>query len=318
MRVAVTGASGTIGSYVLASLLGRGHEVVAVGRTPPRQAGVRFSAATLGDQASLERGFGGADAVVHLAAVTSPLRAPALELLEINVNGTFRVLEAAARVGVGKVVFASSGAATGFSFPCRDRTPRYVPLDEEHPCDPDDTYGLSKLLGEQACARWSQAHDLRTIALRINSTWYVDRQGAERAVGCGWAKDLTDDDLWARYRFQLESPDRERSTILGPPPPPRDLLWAFTDGRDAAEAFVLAVENQTIRHDVFFINGFDTCSLVETQTLVAEHLPGVHVRRPLDGNASLWSYDKATLLLGYQPKHSWRDSDFAAWLRPAP
>jgi nucleoside-diphosphate-sugar epimerase len=318
LRVAVTGASGTIGSYVLATLLDRGHELVAVGRTSPRRDDVRFSAASLGDQESLERGFAGADAVVHLAAVTSPFRAAALELLEINVSGTFRVLEAAARAGAGKVVFASSGAATGFSFPSRDRAPRYVPLDEEHPCDPDDTYGLSKLLGEQACRRWSRAHDLSTIALRINSTWYVDRVGAERALGCGWAKDLTVDDLWGRYQFQLESPDRERSTILGPPPLPRDLLWAFTDGRDAAEAFRLAVENQTIRHDVFFINGFDTCSWVETHALVAGHLPGVPVKRLLNGYATLWSYDKAATVLGYEPKHSWRDSDFAEWLGAAP
>ena len=313
MNVAVTGANGVIGSYVLAILLERGHELVAVGRTRPERDDVRFSPASLGDQESLERGFAGADAVVHLAALTSPFRAPALELLETNVSGTFRVLEAAARAGVGKIVFASSGAATGFSFPSRDRVPRYLPLDEEHPCDPDDTYGLSKLLGEQACGRWSRAHDLSTIALRLNSTWCVDRPGAERALGGGWAKDLTIDDLWGRYRFQLEKPERERSTIPGPPPP-RDLLWAFTDGRDAAEAFRLAIENETIQHGVFFINGFDTCSFTETQALVTEHLPDVHLRRPLTGNATFWSYDKATRFLGFEPKHSWRDSDFAEWL----
>ena len=313
MKVAVTGASGSIGSYVLAILHERGHELVAVGRTRPRSDNVRFSPASLEDQESLERGFAGADVVVHLAAVTSPLRAPALELLETNVSGTFRVLEAAVRAGVGKVVFASSGAATGFSFPCRDRAPRYLPLDEEHPCDPDDTYGLSKLLGEQACGRWSRAHDLSTISLRINGTWYVDRPGAERALGGGWARDFTIDDLWGRYRFQLEEPDRERSTSPGPPPP-RDLLWACTDGRDVAEAFRLAVENETIEHDVFFINGFDTCSVTETRALVAEHLPEVEVRKPLSGHATLWSYDRATRLLGYEPKHTWRESDFAEWL----
>ncbi len=314
MKVAVTGASGSIGSYVLATLGEHGHELVAVGRTRPKRDDVRFSAASLGDEESLERSFAGADAVVHLAAVTSPSRAPALELLETNVSGTFRVLEAAARAGVGKVVFASSGAATGFSFPRRDRVPRYLPLDEEHPCDPDDTYGLSKLLGEQACGRWSRAHDLSTIALRINSTWYVDRPGAERALGGGgWAKDFTIDDLWGRYRFQLEEPERERASGPGPPPP-RDLLWAFTDGRDAAEAFRLAVENQMIRHDVFLINGFDTGSFTETQALLARYMPGVDVRRPLPGHATLWSYDRATRLLGYEPRHSWRDSDFAEWL----
>ena len=219
MRVAVTGASGSIGAYVLEILRERGHELIAVGRTPPRRDDVRFTPAALEDEESLARGFAGARVVVHLAAVTSPFRAPTLDVLKTNVDGTFRVLEAAVRAGVGKVVFASSGAATGFSFPVRDRVPRYLPIDEEHPCDPDDSYGLSKLLGEQACARWSRAHELSTIALRINSTWYVDRAGAERVLGGGsWTRDLTLDELWSRYRLQLEQPERERSVGLGPPP----------------------------------------------------------------------------------------------------
>lgn len=318
MKVAVTGASGAIGAYVLEVLRENGHELVAVGRARPRRDDVRFSPAGLEDEGLLARRFAGADAVVHLAAITSPFRAPTLEVLRTNVDGTFRVLEAAVRAGVEKVVFASSGAATGFSFPVRDRVPEYLPLDEKHPCDPDDSYGLSKLLGEQACARWSRAHGLRTVALRINSTWYVDRVGAERVVGAGsWTKDLTIDDLWSRYRLQLENPDRERSAGSGPPPP-CDLLWAFTDGRDAAEAFRLAVENETIQHDVFHINGFDTCSFTETQTLVARHLPGVPLRTPLSGHATLWSYGRARRLLGYEPKHSWRDSDFGEWLARGP
>ena len=219
MKVAVTGASGSIGSYILETLHERGHELVAVGRNRPRRDDVRFSQAELEDEEALARGFAGADVVVHLAAVTSPFRAPALEVLKTNVDGTFRVLEAAVREDVGKVVFASSGAATGFSFPVRERVPRYLPLDEQHPCDPDDSYGLSKLLGEQACARWSRAHELSTIALRINSTWYVDAPGAQRAVGGSWLKDFTVEDLWRRYRLQLASPERERGAGTGPPRP---------------------------------------------------------------------------------------------------
>ena len=316
MKVAVTGASGSIGSYILETLHERGHELVAVGRNRPRRDDVRFSQAELEDEESLARGFAGADVVVHLAAVTSPFRAPALEVLKTNVDGTFRVLEAAVREDVGKVVFASSGAATGFPFPVRERAPRYLPLDEKHPCDPDDSYGLSKLLGEQACARWSRAHELSTIALRINSTWYVDAAGAERAVGGSWLKDFTVEDLWRRYRLQLASPERERGAGTGPPPP-RDLLWAFTDGRDAAEAFRLAVENDTIRHDVFHVNGFDTCSLNETRALVGEHYPEVPLRADLTGYASLWSCEHARVELGYEPRHTWRDSDFAEWLGDA-
>jgi nucleoside-diphosphate-sugar epimerase len=312
MKIAITGASGSIGSYVIRELHPGGHELVAVGRTPPAADGVRFTEASLADSTSLERGFAGADAVVHLAAVPSPYRAPVEELMEVNLLGTVAVLEAAVAANVGKVVFASSGAATGFSFQSRDRVPEYLPLDEDHPCEPDDSYGLSKLVGEELCARWSRAHGLRTIGLRINHNWCVDRSGAEASLHGGWAKGSSVDDLWQRYRLQLEQPERPRSSSA--PPLPRDLLWAVTDVRDGARAFRLALENDTIDHDVFLVNGFDTCSFVPSEQLVAEYFPGVLLREELPGHATLVSHGKATELLGYEPRYTWRESDFATWL----
>jgi nucleoside-diphosphate-sugar epimerase len=312
MKIALTGASGAIASYVLRELLACNHELVGVGRHPPAIADIEFRQASIMDAQSLERAFHGVDAIVHLAAITSPYRASATNVIDVNVTGTVRVLEGAVKAGASHVVVASSGAATGFSFPASDRSPAYLPLDEEHPCEPDDSYGLSKLLGELACARWTRAHGIRTICLRINSCWYVDRPGAALAVRGGWANGLTVEDLWARYRLQLEEPLRPRSATA--PPLPRDLLWAVTDARDAAQAFRLAIENETIGHEVFLINGFDTCSLVESEVLVAEHLPGVPLRRRLPGYSTLWSYEKATTRLGYDPQHSWRKSDFAGWL----
>jgi nucleoside-diphosphate-sugar epimerase len=266
--------------------------------------------ASLEDSASLARAFAGADAVVHLAAVTSPYRAPAEELMEVNVAGTWRVLEAAVAAGARKLVFASSGAATGFSFPVADRRPRYLPLDEEHPCTPDDTYGLSKLVGEELCARWSRAHGLATVSLRINQSWYVDRPGAEAALRGRWGKAFTLEQLWERYRLQLDRPERARSPDM--PPLPRDLLWAVTDARDMATAFRLALEGDA--SGVFHVNGFDTCSLVATDELVARYYPDVPLRAALTHHATLVSHAKATAELGFEPRHTWRESDFAEWL----
>jgi nucleoside-diphosphate-sugar epimerase len=313
MKVALTGASGSIASYVLRELLAHGHEPVSAGRTPP-VADVQHVPASLGDAASLARAFAGAEAVVHLAAVTSPFRAPAEELMEVNVAGTWRVLEAAVGAGARKVVFASSGAATGFSFPVADKTPRYLPLDEEHACEPDDTYGVSKLVAEELCARWSRAHGLATVSLRINSNWYVDRPGAQAALRGRWGRAFTLDTLWGRYRLQIEQPERARSPDA--PPLPRDLLWAVTDARDMATAFRLALESDAT--GVFHINGFDTSSLEPSADLVARHYPDVPLRAPLPGHATLVSHTKASAELGYEPRHTWRESDFADWLASRP
>jgi nucleoside-diphosphate-sugar epimerase len=316
MRVAITGASGAIGSYVIRELLAFGHDVVAVGRTPPVVEAVSYARASLEDEASLERAFAGAEAVAHLAAITSPYRAPVQELMEVNVTGTVRVLDAAVLAGVPKLVFASSGAATGFSFQLSDLTPRYLPLDENHPCEPSDTYGISKLVGELLCRRWSSAHPLATICLRINSNWYVDRPGAEAALHGGWARGIAVQDLWQRYRLQLEEPERPRS--VDAPPLPRDLLWAVTDARDAAQAFRLALEDGSVEHGVFHVNGSDTCSLEPSEALVGKWFPDVPVREPLPGHATLVSHRRASDLLGYRARHTWRESDFAAWLAAHP
>ena len=101
------------------------------------------------------------------------------------------------------------------------------------------------------------------------------------------------------------------------PPSPRNNLWAVTEARDAAQAFRLAVENNNLKHEVFFINGDDTCSLVETRTLIERHYPGVPVKAPLEGHASLVSHEKATRLLRYRPRYTWRESDFQQWLEGA-
>jgi nucleoside-diphosphate-sugar epimerase len=223
-------------------------------------------------------------------------------------------LEAAAKCGVAKVIFASSGAATGFSFQKREIVPNYLPLDEEHPSNPQDDYGLSKLLGELICKRYTTAYDIRTLCLRINHAWYLDREGASISVQSGWAKGLTVEDLWARrYRKCILEPESDWPSPG--PPRPRNLLWAVTDARDVAEAFRLAVDDQEITHEVFAINGSETCSLVHTPELIARYFPRTPLRASLSAYASLVSHQKASRLLGYQPRYSWRTGEFADWLR---
>jgi len=235
-------------------------------------------------------------------------------MINVNVVGTVQALEAALAGGVPKFVLASSGAATGFSFQKREITPRYLPIDEEHPCEPQDEYGLSKVLAEIACKRYSDAFGMRTLCLRINHNWYLDRAGAQAAVGAGWARRFQAvEELWSeRYLKALRDPEGEWPTPG--PPRPRNLLWAVTDARDAGQAFRLAVENEGLQHEVLLINAGDTCSLEQTPQLIARWFPDVPLKRPLQGFDSLISYDKATRLLGYRPRYTWRQSEFSEWM----
>jgi nucleoside-diphosphate-sugar epimerase len=234
-------------------------------------------------------------------------------LMAVNVVGTVNVLEAAVREGVKKIIYASSNAVLGFTYQQRPLVPRYFPVDEAHPCEPQDAYGLSKLMSETACKSYSDAHGLQTICLRINSNWCLDRPGAEIAIQSGGLKGLSVEELW-RTRYLRCVEDSEGDWPVPGPPSPRKNLWCVTDARDGAEAFRLALENEDILHDVFLINGSDTHSKIATRELTEKFYKGVEVREPLDRFASLLSHQKATRVLGYTPRYTWRTGDFADWM----
>lgn len=262
---------------------------------------------------SLKTASRGHDAIVHLAGITGPYRATAEQLTNVNVVGTVNVLEAALSSGIKKVIFASSGAASGFSFQRQEIVPKYLPLDELHPSEPQDPYGLSKLLAEIACKNYTDAYGIQTICLRINHNWCLDRVGAEVAVQCGWANGMTVRELWEkRYLKVITDPDGEWPQPG--PPKPKKLLWAVTDVRDAVHAFTLALDNSSLDHEVFAINGYDTCSRLESSNLVDRYFAGVELVDTIKGHDSLVSHAKATLMLGYQPQYSWRKSEFSTWV----
>lgn len=309
----MTGGSGTIGGYVLRELLGAGHAATCFSRTAPQVKGATFLTGDITKPDQVSGACQGYDAIIHLAAVPGPRRVTPERLMYVNVVGTVNILEAAVKSGIGRVVLASSGAATGFSFQKREVVPKYLPIDEEHPSEPQDEYGLSKLLAEVTCKSYTHAYGIQTICLRINNNWYVSRKEAEVAVRSGWAKGLTVDELWSQ-RYLKTVQDAEEEWPVPGPPSPRNILWAFTDARDAAQAFRLAVENEDIEHEILLISGDDTCSSVETRELVSRHYPDVPLKAPLEGYATLFSHEMASRMLGYRPRYTWRASDFRVWM----
>ena len=304
MNVLVTGGSGKIGGYVLREFLAVGHSVTNFSRTPPLVAGVPHIEGSITDLSQVRAACRERDAIVHLAAVPGPGVETPERLMYVNVRGTFNALEAAVREGVRKVVFCSSQEAQNNDFTQRDTYPRYFPIDEEHPAEPRNEYGISKLVNEVTCKRYSEVYGLQTICLRINHNWYLDREGVETAVRSGWSKDRTVEIQWNGYRRHVEDPSVTRANV-----------WAVTDARDAAQAFRLAVENEEVTHDVFLINGDDTCSLAETPKLISRFYADVPLREPLEGHASLVTHEKATRRLGYRPEYTWRESEFETWRR---
>src|SRR5579863_781499 len=175
MRIVVTGGSGKVGRAVVRDLLEHGHQVLNVDREQPdpvKSAPAPFLPADLtGYGEALEAISGaevlpGVEAVVHLAAVPSPFHATPDVTFSTNIRATHTVFSAAARLGLRRVVWASSETTLGLPF---DKPPDYAPVDEEHPLRPESSYALSKVLGEEMARQFSRWCGIPIIGLRFSN-----------------------------------------------------------------------------------------------------------------------------------------------------
>lgn len=167
-RTVVTGGAGFIGSHIVSSLIKKEYSVAVLDNfTSGRKvnlAGLEQAQVVEGDVRDFETVVGlfpGTDVVFHLAAVVSVLTS--LEephtTWEVNLKGTYNVLEAARRAKVKRVIFISSSAVYG-EYP-------KLPFKETHPPQPESPYALSKLAGEQLCSLYWRLYGLETVALRL-------------------------------------------------------------------------------------------------------------------------------------------------------
>lgn len=284
MKVLITGGAGNI-SYFLCKQLERSHDLTLFDLVEPREEKHRFIRGNLTNLSDVEKATKGMDAVVHLGAITIDT-GEAEKIWAVNNSGTFNVLEAAARNGVRKVLFASSICAVGFIFWKKPFTPDYFPVDEDHPTKPDDSYGLSKLIGERLCYAYTQRYDIHTICFRPTPVWFPLDRLSEFVRSC------------------LEG--------VTEPAANKEWIWSYVDGRDVAQAFRLGLEKEGVGHEIYNIGAEDVCAEVPSLELVREFYPAVKWINNaneflLVPRRALWDISKARQELGYQPEYTWRD-----------
>jgi UDP-glucose 4-epimerase len=179
MHVLVIGGAGYIGSHVVYELNDAGHRVTILddlssGLTRNLDPRAAFIEGDMRDPQVMDRVLGQAgpfDAVFHFAALKAAgesMKVPEL-FTEHNLVATMRVLEAMDRHGVKRFVFSSSAATYG--------SPVYLPIDEDHPTQPINYYGYTKLAIEQVLAWYSQLKGLRFAALRYFNAAGYDVKG---------------------------------------------------------------------------------------------------------------------------------------------
>lgn len=279
MRIAVTGGSGKLGRTVVRELRAAGNTVVNLDATGERCPGfVRVDLTDYGQTLDAILGVNdqhdGFDAIVHLAAIPAPGILSDVATFHNNIRVTYNVFQAARRAGIRNVVYASSETVLGLPF---DVPPPYIPVDEDYPARPESTYSLVKHLEEQLAielVRWDPA--LKIVALRFSNV-------------------MNPEDYAAFPGYDAEATARKWN------------LWGYIDGRDGAQAILRALEWDTTGFDRFIIAAADTVMSRPNDELVAEVFPGVPLKGELGVNDTLLSIAKARRVLGYEPKHSWRD-----------
>jgi len=278
MRIAVTGGSGKAGRPIVRDLLEHGHDVVDVDRVPsPESSGPDSPAplllADLTDFGQALEALGGVDAVVHLAAIPSPVHATPDVVFRTNIVSTHTVFSAAVRLGVRRVVWASSETTLGLPF---EQPPDYVPVDEEHGPRPESSYALSKVLGEEMARQFSRWSGIPFVGLRFSNV--------------------------------MVRADYDRFPAFWDDPHVRKWnLWSYVDESHVAESVRRALDADVSGADVFVIAAADTVMTTPSRELMAAVFPGVPVRGSVTGHDTLLAIDKARALLGYEAAFTWRD-----------
>jgi UDP-glucose 4-epimerase len=279
MRIALTGSSGKLGSVVARELRAAGYDVLGIDVVGTR--GPDFVQVDLTDYgqvidalAGVNDKHDGIDAVVHLGAIPAPGIRSDVATFHNNMGATFNVFWAAARLGIRRIVYASSETVLGLPF---DVPPPYIPVDEEYPPRPESVYSLVKTLEERMAVELVRWHpDLSITGLRFSNV-------------------MVPEDYAEFPTFDADARQRKWN------------LWGYIDARDGAHAVQRALEVAPPGFETYIIAAADTVMSRQNAELVAEVFHGVPVTGDLGEHDTLLSIDKARRLLGYAPQHSWRD-----------
>ncbi|MHA6126489.1 NAD-dependent epimerase/dehydratase family protein [Pseudomonas fluorescens group sp. PF-1] len=269
--VVVTGGSGRVGGYVVRQLLNN-YEVI-VADLVPGDINAGYVETNVLELDQLRAAFKGADAVVHLAALDYDLNCAPEHYVDVNVRGTWHVLQAASEMGVKKVVLCSSVSTCGLSEMRADWKPEFLPVDESHENKPVQAYSVSKLVMEQMAKSFVDGTDMDVICLR------------PLAVVLNETLD--------KYIEFVDTPGR-------------NWLFYYVTAEDVATAFEAALKVEGLRFGTFFLSADDTSHPQPTlkwyQHVIGD-LPIIKAPRRYQENprASIFSSAKAKEILGWQP-----------------
>ncbi len=291
MRVFFTGGSGKAGKHAITYLQAQGHHIVNADRVPSGldvsellidlcDAGQVIGAMSqFADFPELEAGTGVPkyDAVVHFAAVPRVMIGTDGECFRQNTLSTYNVIEAAVKLGIPKVIFASSETTYAVCFADGELKPDYVPIDEDHPTVPHDSYAMSKVCNEVTGRSFQARSGADIYGLRINNV-------------------IEPHEYAQNFPAYMNDPASRRRNI-----------FAYIDARDLGHMVDCCLKTDGLGYQVFNVSNDDMSVGLTSDAVIAQFYQGVPVKRQMRPDETFYANDKAKQMVGFAPKHSWRD-----------
>lgn len=290
-RIFFTGGSGKAGKHVIPYLIDQGHTVLNVDLMPLDHPGVNNIVADITDSGQmfnalssyasldeLESGTGVPkfDAVVHFAAVPRILLKPDNETFRVNTIGTYNVIEAAVKLGIRKIIIASSETTYGICFSDGQTNPKSLPLEEDYDVEPMDSYGLSKVVNEQTARSFQRRSGFDVYALRIGNV-------------------IEPHEYSELFPFYLTHPEVRRRNA-----------FCYIDARDLGQIVDLCLQKEGLGYQIFNAGNDHNGASLPSLELAKKFFPGVPLTRELGKYEALFSNRKIREVLGFKEQHNWQ------------
>ena len=290
MRLLFTGGSGKAGKHCIDYLRDQGHTILNVDLIDLGHDSVQTRLADITDagqifdvmssyanyhELDLGQGVPKFDAVIHFAAIPRLMMTSDNECYRVNTLGTYNVLDAAIKFGIQKVIFASSETTYGVCFADGEVKPDYLPIDENHPTIPQDSYAMSKVVNEATAKSFQRRSGIDIYGLRINNV-------------------IEPHEYKEKFPAYMENPDLRRRNI-----------FSYIDARDLGQMVQKCLDTDGLGYEVFNVSNDDHSVGLSSEKLIETYYQGVEIRTPKVPE-SFYTNEKAKQLLGFQPCHSWR------------